>query len=76
MTKLLEKAIANVRKLPEPEQNAAAEALFAHIAGEPRYRLTPEQIIEVKRIQRNLRAGKTHLITRRQINAFWKKCGL
>jgi hypothetical protein len=32
MTKLLEEAIAKVRELPEDQQDAAADALFAHIS--------------------------------------------
>ena len=76
MTKLLEQAIANIQKLPEPQQNAAAEALFVHIAGEPRFRLTPEQVREVRRIQKNVRTGKTRLVSGKTMNTFWKKSGL
>ena len=36
MTKLLEQAIAKVRALSESEQDAAAEALFAHMRVMPR----------------------------------------
>lgn len=49
MTKLLEQAIAQVRDLPEPEQDAMAEALFAHLAGGQAYRLTDAQVEEVTR---------------------------
>ena len=76
MTKLLERAIQNVRKLPASEQDAAAEALFVHIAGEPRYRLTKEQVSEVRRIRKGLRSGKTRLVGKRQMSAFWKKLGV
>ena len=76
MTKLPQKPIADVRKLPESVQNAAAEALFVHIAGEPRYRLTEEQVREVRRIRKNLRVGKTTLVSPRQMSAFWKKRGV
>ena len=76
MTKLLEQAIAKLRNLPESDQDAAAEALFVHIATEPQYRLTPGQVREVKRIQRNLRSGKTRLATEKETRALWKKFGL
>ena len=76
MTKLLERAIENVRKLPSSEQAAAAEALFVHIAGEPRYRLTDAQVAEVRRIRKGLKSGKTKLLGKRQMSAFWKKLGV
>jgi hypothetical protein len=77
MTKLLEQAIAQVRDLPEEEQDAAADALFAHIAADHRrHRLTDEQIAEVKRIQQKLRDGTSHLLTDDDMAAFWKKCGI
>jgi len=77
MTKLLEQAIAQVRELSEAEQDAAADALFAHIAGDHRrYQLTQEQVADVKRIQQDLRDGKTRLLTDEEMAAFWKKCGL
>ena len=76
MTKLLEQAIKNLRKLPASDQDAAAETLFAHLASEPRYRLTPAQVAEVRRIQRGVHSGKIKLATKRQMTTFWKKFGL
>ncbi|MFL5033190.1 MAG: hypothetical protein ACJ8E1_25280 [Xanthobacteraceae bacterium] len=59
MTKLLEQAIAQVRQLPDEAQDAAAEALFAHVAHHDRpYRLSDEQVEEVTRRQQALREGK------------------
>jgi putative addiction module component (TIGR02574 family) len=50
MSKLLEQAVARVRELPEEEQDAMAEALFAHLIGnQVHYRLTDEQVEEVER---------------------------
>jgi putative addiction module component (TIGR02574 family) len=50
MTKLLDEAVARLRELPEQEQDAMAETLFAHLAGQHgRYRLSDEQVEEVKR---------------------------
>jgi hypothetical protein len=75
MTKLLEQAIAEARELTETEQDAIADALFAHIAG-ARPRLTPEQIADVTRIRDDLRSGRTRLATDEETAALWKKCGL
>lgn len=50
MTKLLEKAIAEVLELPEETQNMAADALFMvieHVNEETHYRLNDEQIAGV-----------------------------
>jgi hypothetical protein len=77
MTKLLEQAIAKARELSEEEQDALADALFAHFAGDDRrYRLTPEQIEDVHRIREDLRSGRTRLATDEETAALWKKCGL
>jgi hypothetical protein len=43
MTRLLDEAIETLRDLPEEEQDAAADALFAYISSDEReYRLHPE----------------------------------
>jgi hypothetical protein len=77
MTKLLEQAIAEVRELSESEQDAIADALFAHISGGDRpYRLSEEQAADVKRIREDLRSGRTRLATDAEVAAVWKKCGL
>jgi hypothetical protein len=53
MTRLLEEAIEELRHLPEDEQDAAADVLFAYITSDERqYRLHPHQIAEVRRIWR------------------------
>jgi hypothetical protein len=76
MTKLLEDAIATVRTLPEEEQDAVADAMFAHLAGREDYRLTEEQIEEVKQIQQELHDGKLRLASDEEMASFWKKLGL
>jgi hypothetical protein len=76
MTKLLEDAIATVRTLPEEEQDAVADAMFAYVAGRGDYRLTEEQIKEVKQIQRELHDGKLQLATEEEMASFWKTLGL
>lgn len=77
MTKLLEQAIAEARELSESEQDAIADALFAHLSGAGnRSRLTAEQVADVARIRDDLRAGRTRLATDEETAALWKKCGL
>ena len=73
MTKLLEDAIAQARELPEDEQDQIAEALFAHMAS-AEFRLTDDQVEEVKRRQRELREGKTRFATEEEMDALWKQC--
>jgi putative addiction module component (TIGR02574 family) len=77
MTKLLDQAIEQARELPAEEQDALAEALFAHIANDDQpYRLTAGQVEEVRRRQMDLRDGKTQLATDEEVEAVWKRCGL
>ncbi len=74
MTKLLEHAIKELRNLPEDEQDAAADALFAYMSSDERqYRLLPDQVAEVHRIRRALRDGTTRLATNAEVTALKKK---
>jgi len=77
MTKLLEQAVEQARGLPDADQDAAAEALFAHMANpNRRHRLNAEQVEEVKRIRARLQSGETRLATDEEVAALWKKCGV
>ncbi len=77
MSKLLEEAINELRNLPEDEQDAAADALFAYIARDERqYRLRPDQVAEVHRIRHALRDGTTRLASDAEVSALKKKSGL
>ena len=77
MNKLFEEAIAKARRLPEAEQDVAAEALLSIVhKDEPKRMLTPEQVEDVKRIQRDIRAGRMQFATDEQLSVLWKKCGL
>jgi hypothetical protein len=70
MTKLLEQAINELRNLPEDEQDAAADVLFAYIARDERqYRLRPDQVAEVHRIRGALRHGTTRLASNAEVSA-------
>jgi hypothetical protein len=74
MTKLLEQAIDQLRDLPEEDQNAAADVLFAYISNDDRpYVLSPQQVNEVHLIRRNLHDGSTRLATAREVAAARKK---
>ena len=48
MSKLLERVLADVRELPEDEQNMAANALLQYLAFS-RDRISDEQLEEVRR---------------------------
>jgi hypothetical protein len=77
MTKLLEEAVEQARALPAEDQDAAADALFAHIAKlDRRHGLSIEQVEEVKRIRARLQSGETRLATDEEVAALWKKCGV
>lgn len=74
MTKLLEQAIEQLRELPEEEQDAAADVLFAYISTDEReYSLRPAQAAEVRRIRDKLRNGMTRLATSGEIAASRKR---
>lgn len=77
MTKLLDEAIAQVRELPQAEQDLAAEALFAVLHRDaPDTRLSPEQANEVRRIRAGLRDGSIQLATDDEVAAMWRSFGL
>ena len=70
MTRHLEEAIETLRDLPEEEQDAAADVLFAYISSEERhYGLLADQAEAVRRIRRDLKTGKTRLATDDEVAA-------
>jgi hypothetical protein len=70
MTKLLDEAIDQLRELPDEEQDAAADVVFAYISNDDRvYGLRPDQVADVRRIRDGLAAGKTRLGTDGQVDA-------
>lgn len=75
MTKLFEQGIKAVRELPAERQDVAGELLLA-IADQQksRYRLTPEQIEDVKLAIAEDDRGE--FATDEEMAALWKKCGL
>ena len=77
MTKRLQDVIERVRQWPDDRQDQAADLLLDLEAQQTsRYRLTPEQVREVQRIQKKVRDGTAEFATDEQMAAFWKKCGL
>jgi hypothetical protein len=59
MTNVLEEAIERAQELPEIEQDLVGEIVLAYLEGDRRtYRLTPEQVAEVKVAQAEVRKGK------------------
>jgi hypothetical protein len=70
MTRLLDEAIETLRNLPEEDQDAAADVLFAYISNDERqYQLRPDQAEAVRQIRRDLKTGKTRLATDDEVTA-------
>jgi hypothetical protein len=74
MTKLLEQGIQAMRELPADRQDMAGELLLALASGEPQYRLTCEQIEDLKLAIQEANRGE--LATADQIADTWKKFDL
>ena len=70
MSRLLDEAIETLRDLPEEDQDAATDVLFAYISNDERqYGLSPDQADAVRRIRHNLKTGKTRLATDEEVAA-------
>ena len=79
MTQLLETAIAALRALPETEHDWAADNIRMIMRERERngeYRLTQEQVAEVRRRRAALRDGTERLATDEETAAFWDRYGL
>ena len=79
MTENLEKAIAELRSLPEAEHEWAADSIrsiFSERERASRYQLTPEQIEDVKRTVADLDAGQTRLLTVEETQEMWRRLGV
>jgi hypothetical protein len=74
MTKLLEKGIEAVRSLPADRQDMAGELLLGLATHEPQYRLTPEQIEDVRLAVAE--ADRGEFATDKDMTKTWKKFGL
>ena len=70
MTNALEEAIERAQELPEVEQDLVGEIVLAYMEGDRRtYRLTPEQVAEVKLAQAEVRKGK--IATENEVRNLW-----
>lgn len=60
MTKLLDRAIAKVRELPEEEQERAARSLmvFAQLAKQGIYKMSPEERAIIEELKAQARSGE------------------
>ncbi len=75
MTDLLDEAIATVRKLPERDQNVAAEFLLAFANQDaPRHQLSDDHVAEVELAKQEVRAGK--VATDAEMAEVWQRFGL
>lgn len=82
MTKLLDQAIAEIRKLSDAEQDRAAELLLGlvhrgeagGVDGEADYQLTPEQIERVRLGLAQARRGE--FADPQEIEELWRQFGL
>ena len=74
MTKLLEQGIRAVQELSAERQDMAGELLLTLATSEPQYRLTREQIEDLKLSIEEANRGE--FATDDEINESWKKFGL
>ncbi|WP_454917057.1 hypothetical protein [Xanthobacter sediminis] len=74
MTRLLEDAIAEIRKRPAAEQDLAAEVLMEFVRSrDENYQLTPAQIAEVADTLRQIENGTMTFATEEEVAAMWPR---
>lgn len=77
IAKVLKEVMERVQIWPEERQEDAARVLLEmERQDKSPYRLTPDQVKEVERIQRDVRSGKAKIATDEEMAALWKSCGL
>ncbi|MDI4657370.1 hypothetical protein [Xanthobacter autotrophicus] len=85
MTKLLDQAIAEIRKLSDAEQDRAAELLLGLVhrdeagggeGGEADYQLTPEQVARIEDTMRRIEDGTMTFVSEEEMGAVWARFGL
>jgi hypothetical protein len=75
MTRLLDEAIAKVRRLSDEEQDYAAAMLLGFADREAdSYELTPEQLAEVELARQQIKDG--HFISDEEMRERWRHLGL
>lgn len=74
MIKLLEEAIISVQRLPERDQERAAEFLLGFANPDAhRYQLTDQQVAEVELAKREVRDGK--IASEAEMDEVWRRFG-
>jgi predicted transcriptional regulator len=73
MTKILDKGIEAIRSLPAERQDMAGELLLSLAKSEPQYRLTAEQLADVKLAIAE--ADRGEFATDAEMAESWKKFG-
>ena len=74
MTELLDEAIMRLRERPEADQDEAAKALLAFLDRDRSdYRLTAEQVEEVRRTRDGLRDRTVKLLTVEETEEMWRR---
>jgi hypothetical protein len=77
MTRLLDDAIARVRRLPDTDQDDIASWLLMFVdAPSAASRLSDEQLEEVRRRLDEYRAGRTAPVDEGTVSDLWARCGL
>jgi hypothetical protein len=74
MTRLLQRGIEAVRELPADRQDMAGELLLTLAAAEPQYRLTREQLEDLRLAV--IEADRGEFATEAEVADTWKKFGL
>jgi hypothetical protein len=74
MTTLLDQGIQAIRELPDERQDMAGEILLTLAAAAPRYKLTPEQIEDLKLAI--AQADRGEFASDEEVAAMWNKFGL
>ena len=74
MIKLLEEAIASVQRLPEREQERAAEFLLGFANPDAhRYQLSEQQVAEVELAKWEVREGR--IVSDAEMDEVWRRFG-
>ncbi|MFG1276827.1 hypothetical protein [Xanthobacter autotrophicus] len=80
MTKLLDQAIAEIRKLSDAEQDRVAELLLGLVhrdeAGDADQQLTPEQVARIEDTLRRIENGTMTFVSEEEMGAVWARFGL
>ena len=76
MTQLLEDAISQLRDLPTPDQDEAAELIMSIVESRRSHaRLSPEQLQSLKRTMKGLEDGSVGIATDEEVEAMWRRLG-